>query len=54
MDSSALDGRRRPIAFGDAPHAFARTVFLDAQVDGFGVVTQQGGGLEFGEAFDAC
>jgi len=43
-----------PLGLGDAPHAFARTVFLNTQVDGFGVVTQQGGGgLEFGEAFDA-
>ena len=37
-----------PLRLGDAPHAFARTVFLNAQVDDFGVVTQQGGGLEFG------
>jgi hypothetical protein len=42
------------LGLGDAPHAFARTVFLNAQVNGFGVVTQQcGGGLEFGKSFDA-
>jgi hypothetical protein len=29
-----------PLRLGDAPHAFARTVFLNAQVDGFGVLTQ--------------
>src|SRR6185295_12060441 len=43
-----------PLRLGDAPHAFTGAVVFDAQVHGFGVVTQQcSGGLEFFEAFDA-
>ena len=39
---------------GDAPHAFTRAVVFDAQVHGFGAVTQQcGGGLELFKTFDA-
>jgi hypothetical protein len=31
-----------PLRLGDAPHAFTGLVVFDAQVHGFGVVTQQG------------
>jgi hypothetical protein len=46
--------RGDPLRLGDTPHAFTGAVVFDAQVHGFGVVTEQrGGGLELFEAFDA-
>src|SRR5262245_3454304 len=46
--------RDNPLRLGHAPHAFARSVVLDPQVDGFGLVAQQcGGSLELLKPCDA-
>jgi hypothetical protein len=43
-----------PLRLRHAPHALARSVVLNTQVNGFGIVTQQCGGcLELRKAFDS-